>query len=254
MKKLYLVLALSFIMITGINAQSRSAFRSGYLRVGLNALGNDLEFDQSPKQNVFDGNFGAAQGYVLELGRIFYLKDRSLIAPLNYGIDWTYLSLNYNELDQWDAYGVATGQSYALGGENLAAAVSTKIGPVVSFNLIDKVVVDARLQLAPTFRLFDMSYYEMDQNGDDARYFSFTDDMSGAGDDDYNADSFSNRVGFGIQTNFGLTLRRKAIGVALDVVSGSVKNSYEALENGTTSFGKEKIKATNVQFKLSLTL
>lgn len=254
MKKSYLLLVMTFFMIAGVHAQSRSVFRSGYLRLGLNTLGGDLDFNQSPKQNVLDGNFGAAQGYVLEMGRIFYFQDRSLIAPLNYGIDWTYFSLNYNELDQWDAYGAANGQPYGTGGEALAVAASTKIGPVVSFNLIEKVVVDARIQLAPTFRFFDVSYYEMDQEGNDTRNFSFTDDLSGENDDNYDSESVKNRIGFGVQTNFGLTLRRKAIGIALDVVSGSVKNRYQALENGSYTFGKEKMKATNFQVKLSLTL
>ena len=254
MRKLYLLFALTFVMATTVNAQSRSPFRAGYLRLGLNALGGDLKFDQSPKQNIFDGNFGAAQGYVLEMGRIFYLTDRSLIAPLNYGIDWTYFSLNYNELDQWDAYGAANAQLYGTGGEALAVALSTKIGPVISFNLIEKVVVDARIQLAPTFRVFDLNYYEMDEDGNDTRYFSFTDDLSGQNDDSYDSESAGYRVGFGMQTNFGLTLRRKAVGIALDAVSGSVKNRYQALENGNYTFGKEKIKATNFQVKLSLTL
>lgn len=254
MKKFYLLIALIFVMVIAANAQSRSPFRSGYLRFGLNALGGDLKHNQSPKQNVLDGNFGAAQGYVLEMGRIFYFQDRSLITPLNYGIDWTYFSLNYNELDQWDAYGLANTQFYGVGGEALAAAVSTKIGPAVSFNLIEKVVVDARIQLAPTFRFFDLSYYEMDEDGNDTRSFSFTDDLSGENDESYDSESVGNRVGFGIQTNFGVTLRRKAIGIALDVVSGNVKNRYQSLENGSYTFGKEKIKATNFQIKLSLTL
>lgn len=254
MKKCYLLLVLSFLLIGGTNGQSRSAFRSGYLRLGLNALGGDLKFDQSPKQNVFNGNYGAAQGYVLEMGRIFYFQDRGLISPLNYGIDWTYFSLNYNELDQWDAYGAASATPYFTGGEALAIAASTKIGPVVSFNLVEKVVVDARIQLAPTFRFFDVSYYETDEEGIETRSFSFTDDLSGENDDNYDSESLPNRVGFGVQTNFGLTLRRKAIGIALDVVSGSVKNRYQAYENGSYTFGKEKIKVTNFQVKLSLTL
>lgn len=253
MKKFILLIAVFGIVITSANAQSRSPFRSGYLRFGLNSLGDDLNFSDSPKQNIFDGKYGAGEGYVLEMGRIFYVQDRSVASLLNYGIDWTYFSLNYNTLDQWDEYGAANSQDYAIGGEELALAVSTKIGPVISVNLIEKVVVDARIQLAPTFRFFDLSYYETDASQNE-RSFSFTDDMSGENDENYDSESLGNRLGFGVQTNFGITLRRKAIGIALDVVSGSVKNRYESFENGTATFGKEKIKATNFQVKLSLTL
>lgn len=252
MKKIYLIIALSFMTTIAVNAQ-RSAFRSGYLRAGLNTLGGDLNFSESPKENIFSGNFGAGKGYVLEMGRIFYLQDRSIVSLLNYGIDWTYFSLNYNTLDQWEDYGAANATDFYIGGEKIAAALSTKIGPAISVNLIEKVVLDARIQLAPTFRFFDLNYYENEGTANE-RSFSFTNDLSGADDEDYDSESISNRVGFGVQTNFGLTIRRKAIGISIDHVSGKFKNNYQAIEGGAVTFGKEKIKANNFQLKLSLTL
>jgi hypothetical protein len=241
-------------LVTTVTAHAqRSAFRSGYLRFGFNTLGEDLDVTQSPKENIFAGKFGADRGYVLEMGRIFYFQDKRLASLLNIGIDWTYFTLNYNELNQWDDYGAANATDYYTGGEKIAAAISTKIGPVVSLNLIEKVVIDARLQLAPTFRFFDHSYYE-NEGLPNERSFSFTNDLAGGDDENYDAESLKNRVGFGLQTNVGLTLRRKAIGIAIDYQTGKFKSNYQAIENGAATFGKDKMKANSFQLKLSITL
>lgn len=254
MKTRLFLLAVMLTASFHVNAQNRSVFRSGYLRLGINTLGSDLDPALTPKQNVFDGRYGAGSGYVLEMGRIFYFVKRAEKTMVNYGLDWTYFSLNYNSLDKWEDYGAAASpQNYYVDGEKLAAAISTKIGPVVSINLIERVVLDARFQLAPTFRLFDLSYAE-NEGTEEERNFSFTNYRSGENDENYDAESTKNRVGYGLQTNFGLTLRRKAIGISIDYISGKAKSSYEALDQTGVSFGKEKIKANNLQLKLSLTL
>jgi hypothetical protein len=254
MKAKFFLLAVIVAASIHVNAQDRSVFRSGYFRFGINTLGSDLDPAQTPKQNIFDGRYGAGAGFALELGRIFYFNKKVEKTLVNYGLDWTYFSLSFNTLDKWEAYGdAAAPQNYDVDGEKIAAAVSTKIGPVVSINLVERVVLDARFQLAPTFRLFDLSYYE-NENTENERSFSFTNYRSGENDESYDAESTKNRIAYGLQTNFGLTLRRKAIGISLDYLSGKVKSNYEALDQTGVSFGKEKIKADNLQVKLSLTL
>ncbi len=255
MKVKLLFLAIAICMGTNLHAQQRSVFRSGYLRLGINKLGNELDYGLSPKENIFDGRYGASSGYVLEFGHIYYFKRGENLGLVNYGLDWTILSLNYNKMDKWDGYAMASGAPYAgLEGEQIAGAVSSKIGPTVSLNLIEKLVVDLRFQIAPTFRFFDFGYSDDQVNGE-GRYFSFTNYAQSDVDEDFDPESVKNRIAFGVGTGVGITVRRKALGLSLDYISGKVKSNYEAYDPiGGTTFGKEKIKASNLQFKISLTL
>ncbi|HKG08105.1 MAG TPA: hypothetical protein VKB19_16695 [Pedobacter sp.] len=247
-----LLLALLCAGCFHLNAQERSVFRSGYTRLGINKLGSDLDNSLSPKQNVFDGNYGAGTGYVLEFGRIFYFKDAEEQRLVNYGLDWTYLSLNYNKMDQWEKYGEAAGvPDFYVDGSGTAAAISSKVGPILSINPIEALVVDVRLQIAPTLRFFDISYFEEDQD-ETGRYFSFMN--SQVEEDDYDSEAIKNRLAFGIAANFGITVRRKAIGLSIDYISGKVKSNYEAGDVSGLSYGKEKIPAHNLQVKLSFSL
>lgn len=241
------------LLSTGVHlfAQERSPFRNGYMRLGLNKLGNDLNLSLSPKENVFDGRYGAKTGYVFEFGRIYYFKNRDEAKTVNYGLDWTILSLNYNKMDDWENYGDNAGAPFAdVDGTKIAAAISTKIGPVISLNPVEKLVIDVRFQIAPIWRFFDLSYSEEEESGE-GRYFSFINDAQ----EDFDGESVKNRIGFGVATSYGITVRRRALGLSLDYVSGKVKSTYEAFDNVSgDSFGKAKIPANNLQFKLSFTL
>ncbi|WP_158799233.1 hypothetical protein [Pedobacter sp. L105] len=231
-------------------AQELSVFRSVHTRVGINTLGSSPDNNLSPKQNILKGNYGASTGFVFESGKIFYFQESYRGTEMNYGLDWTFVSLNYNEMNQWNKYGkLAVSQDYAIRGSRITAAISSKVGPVISFNPIEKVVVDVRAQLAPTFRLFDFSYYaNTDTPGSD--YFSFKN--SKQANNDANPESLKNRVGFGLQENFGVTIRRNIIGLSLDYITGKVKANYEARDNNVTTNGKIKIPAHQLQAKISV--
>lgn len=250
--KIKVLLLLGFLSL-GLHtyAQDRSVFRKGYMRVGLNKLGDDLSAGLTPKENVFDGRYGAKTGYVFEFGRIYYFKGKQQTGTVNYGLDWTMLSLNYNKMDNWDDYAAASGMPDAdVDGTRIAAAVSSKIGPVISLNPVEKLVIDLRFQVTPTWRFFDLSYSEEDESGA-GRYFSFINDSQ----EDFDGESVKNRIGFGLATNYGITVRRKALGLSLDYVSGKVKSTYEAFDDQSGgTFGKAKIPANNLQLKLSFTL
>ena len=45
-----------------LNAQERSAYRAGYLRLGVNIVGDPLLNALSPKENNFEGRYGASGG------------------------------------------------------------------------------------------------------------------------------------------------------------------------------------------------
>ena len=253
--KMKLLLAVMLLAVTvQLHAQERSAYRAGYLRLGINVLGDPLDQSLSPISNIFDNRYGASKGYVFEIGHIFYFGPEDTKSPLNIGLDWTYFSLSYNKLNKWAEYGENSGaETVIIGGKRTAIGASTKIGPVLSFNLIEQIVIDARFQLAPTLRYHDFSYME---NGGmaDERYFSFTNYSREIEEPDFNAESIKNRIGFGIAKSFGLTLRRKGLGVSLDYITGDVKSYYEASNSniGEVS-GKDKIPYSMVQWTLNLT-
>lgn len=255
MKITFFFIVLAIGSTLNLCAQDRSPFRTGYLKLGTNKLGNKLDYSLTPKENIFDGRYGAGAGYVLEFGHIYYFKNRKNGSLMNYGLDWTILSLNYNKMDKWESYAIASGDSEAyVDGSMTAAAISTKLGPNISFNPIEKLVIDVRLQFAPTIRFFDFEYSESEMSPD-GRYFYFINEEGSSTDEDYDSESIKNRLAYGVATSFGITLRRKAIGLSFDYISGKVKSNFEAYDAQTgNTFGKEKIKANNLQFKLSFTL
>lgn len=254
MKTKLLLLAIAACCAFQVHAQERSPFRAGYQRLGLNMLGSDLDNTLTPRENVFDGKLGASTGYVFEFGHIYYFRRGVNTSGINYGLDWTILSLNYNKLDKWEDYGIASGATTVYADdEAIGVAASSRIGPTLSFNPLEKLVIDVRFQIAPTFRVFEMDYSEDDTA--EGRYFNFTNYQQEQVDENFDAESVKNRVSFGVGTAFGITVRRKALGLSLDYIAGKVNNNYEAYDSKAgLTYGKQKIKANNLQLKLSLSL
>lgn len=80
-------------------------------------------------------------------------------------------------------------------------------------------------------------------------------DSQSSVDEDFDGESIKNRLAFGVATGLGITVRRKAIGLSFDYISGKVDTNYDAYDTKTgNTFGKEKIQANTMQFKLSFTL
>jgi hypothetical protein len=253
--KIKLLLAVILLSVTfQLNAQERSAFRAGYLRLGINQLGEPLDQSMSPIRNIFDSRYGASEGFAFEFGRIFYVGGKDHQGFLNLGLDWTMLSLNYNKMDKWEEYGENSGaETVSIGGKKIALSASTKLGPVLSINLLEKIVIDARFQLAPTLRFFDFSYRE-NEGMTSERYFNFTNYSREIEENGFDAESVKNRLAFGLAKSFGVTLRRKAIGVSADYITGDVKSYYEAINsNFGEANGKDKIPFQSVQITLNLT-
>jgi hypothetical protein len=260
MKKVISVFLTAMIICCGVsgtaNAQSldkdntstRSVFRNGYQRLGFNYLGNKLDAAMSPKANVFNGNFGASTGYCLEFGRNFYF-NKSSASKVRFGLDWTYISLTYNKMN-WNDYAKNTANNTVyLDGTSIAASVSGRLGPVVSFNPVEKLVIDVRYQLAPSLYFFDQSFYKNEGQANE-QYFEFMDNRRSNVDNTYDAESIKNRLSFGVKSAFGITLRRQGIGFSFDYMPGNVKINYDSNEG----HGQDKIKATNTQLKLSFQL
>jgi len=207
--------------------------------------------------NLKEGRYGAKRGYVFEFGRNYYFNQTSLlpIFDTKIGLDWTQLSLTYNELD-WSAI---IERDRAAGYEvdefgYFAASVASKVGPVISINFIDKLVLDVRAQLAATYFVNGLDYYAYSE--DDERYFTFMPEEPIDEVEEENVFSAFGKLGkFGIKQNYGATVRYGMIGLAIDYFPGSFKFEYETSEGGgDVQSGKEKFKNNMFQIKLSLTL
>lgn|GEM_PF-1042426 len=273
MKKQLLVLATLLATVTwsyGQITRDDSKLTRGYLRFGFSNFGQELKDDLSNfavndggafdseatmLANLKEGRYGAKRGYVFEFGRNYYFNKTSLL-PLfdtKIGLDWTQLSLTYNELD-WSSI-IERDRAAGYEVENFdyfAASVSSKLGPVVSINFIGKLVLDVRAQLAATYFVNGLDYYAY--NEDDERYFTFVPEKEI--DEDENVFSAFGKLGkFGIKQNYGATVRYGGIGLAIDYFPGSFKYEYETSEgDGDVQAGEEKFKNNVFQIKLSLTL
>ena len=138
-----------------------SRLSRGYLRLGFSNFGQELNDDLSNFSvddggmandatmlgNLMDGRYGAKRGYVLEFGRNYYFNQNSLL-PLfdtKIGLDWTQLSLTYNELDWSPLIERDRAAGYEVDDMSFfAVSASSKIGPVISINFINKLVLDVR--------------------------------------------------------------------------------------------------------------
>ena len=273
MKKQLLVLAVLLATVTwsyGQITKNDTKLSRGYLRLGFSNFGQELRDDfsnfsvneggafdgeASMLTNLTDGRYGAKRGYVFEFGRNYYFNKTSLLPlfPTKIGLDWTQLSLTYNELDWSSLIEKDKAAGYEVDEMDFfAASVSSKLGPVISVNLIDKLVVDVRAQLAATYFVSGLDYYAY--SDDDERYFTFmpeeedSDDISGLA-------AFGKLGKFGFKQNYGATVRYGGIGLSIDYFPGSFKYAYETSEgNGEVKSGEEKFKNNMFQIKLSLTL
>ena len=197
-------------------------FRKGYLRLGISSqLNSELNNSSSPDLNVSEGQLGSTLGYSFELGRKFYFNNSSAM-PLRYGLDWTIISLTYNELN-WNEYSEAQGNMEAQ--LFPALSLASKLGPVVSFNPIEELILDARVQFAVSMSAIGLDYY--DDNTDD--YYTFL--TSGS-------ESFIESISeLGFHPSFGFTVRRKGIGLSVDYFTQKVVYDYSSYNtDGTVEF------------------
>ncbi|MEO5682251.1 MAG: hypothetical protein ABIQ88_06395 [Chitinophagaceae bacterium] len=231
-------------MAAGTVAQQKQPkiFRPFYFNFGLNMpagnFGTSPLYGNNIKQNVLAGYYGAKQGYLFELGtRIYFNKADQ---KLRYGLDWTFISATYNGMD-WSAYSSSKGGTI---GDSRIIGLSSKLGPVLSYNIIDKLVVDAHFQAAPTLQYATLDYYH-DINTSNYETFHFT------------ADNLTDILG--IKTGAGISVRWGVIGVSADYFNGSVQSAYHYTNTATgegdnTTPVKQKISSSSMQLKLSLNL
>lgn len=242
------------LFVTGIAfavpAQNgRSPFRKRYTRLGIQTLGKDLDGALSPKDNMLSGNFGTALGFVFEKGHIFYFIAPDRAKLFNAGLDWTVLSLTYNNsANSWNNYSAtATGYNKEDFTAKFAGSVATRLGPVLSVNPVQDLVLDLRLQaLLGVYVLGPM--YES-ASGNDA-FYTYKEDASATG--------FKKITGYlsntAIKPDVGVSVRWRAIGIAMDYAPGKVNAAYTETTGGIVVTGRQKLPLNSLQVKLNLTL
>lgn len=250
MKYLCLLLLFALMFSTFSYAQSDSAvakpwktpFKRGYIRLGINKLGSNLNAATSPYENAKDGNLGAGNGYTLDFGHIFYFLSRRKRRMLNVGLDWTILNLNYTPLNKWQDYAGKRSENADPDGTNLAAAITSKLGPVIAINPADKLVIEARFQLTYGLHYNLLEYYVDEGNSQNYSYI-------------FELDSESYFDSKGIGTSIGATLRYGFFGFAVDWSNAKIPTTYYVQQNGQPEItGTEKVLYKYMQVKVSFTL
>lgn len=253
------------ISVTQAQITKESKTSRGYLRLGFSNYGQELsddlknfsvnngsgiDGDASILDNYLEGRYGAERGYAFEFGRQYYFNKESLlpIFDARLGLDWTIISLSYNEikLDKFAERDVLAG--FEVDETSfVTASASSKLGPVFSLAPIGKLVIDVRAQLAATYFVNITDYYAYNESTDEERYFSFFADGQ---EDESGLSAYTAAGNFGWKTNFGVTARYGGLGLALDYSPGAIRSSYRSSEGD----GEAKFKNNVFQIKLSLTL
>jgi len=241
--KANIILLIAILTTACLNAQEnqeikKTVFRKSYIKLGFDKLGVDLDNNLSPIENVKAGSYGASTGYVLDFGHIFYFRNRDKNYKINFGLDWTILSLGYAKLDKWEAYAASQSPDASIDEPAMSAALATKLGPVIAYNPVDKLVIEGRFQVAYMVRRNELSYYDYNEDEDKSSYFSINNET----------------IKPGIATSVGITLRYGFIGFAVDYISAKHNTAYEAKEPFEPSYtAEEKIHSHDLQVKVSFT-
>lgn len=247
MKQVSFLLVLTLTLFLFSNAQTdrtvakpwKTPFKRGYIRLGIDKLGGNLNTAVAPAENIHDGNFGAGNGYTLEFGHIFYFLNRKKQRIYNVGLDWTILSLAYNPLDKWKDYASQRNENVDLG-TPLHASATSKLGPVVAVNPVSKLVIEARFQLTYALHFSRFDYYVEKENNQGYEFW--------LDDENY----FDTK---GIGTNIGATVRYGFIGLAVDLSNAKIPTTSYLSQNGQQETSNtEKIPYKHIQLKLSFTL
>lgn len=200
-----------------------------------------------------NGNLGTEVGFVIEAGHIFYFLKKTPARKINVGLDWTIISLSYNDAKRkWKDYSTTTGHPEAVieglipsgrGDDKetapMVASVATKLGPVVAINPIGKLVIELRAQLSAGLYSYLMGYT-------DDNYFFATVDNS---QDDT---KFSDILLPCIKPNAGITIRHGRFGLAFDYSPGRANIPYSVEQNGNENNGMMKVPFNSFQLKVNL--
>ena len=174
-KQIFILLCLAILSFVEVSAQDMNGFyKKKYRNLGFTTM--LMHQDDAPN---LKSNYGAT----FTLGRTYYLHKIPIAKSFRFGIDATWLDVNYtNYRIKYIAYG-DTGEYNFHQGE-----FSLHVGPSIVFNPIGKMNVHGYFRFAPTFSVL---------YADDTFYGNYASFFVGGG-----ALSYSS-IGLGIESRFG---------------------------------------------------
>jgi hypothetical protein len=178
-------------------------------------------------ENILSGYYGTQLGFLFETGKKYYFNKSNDI--IRYGLDWTILSFTFNKM-KWDDY--ASVNKGVASMENIFSA-ATKLGPIVSFRISEKLIVDGHVQVAGTWQASSLTYTD-NSNSDN----SFT----------LISSNFFQNLGF--KFNGGIGIRYGFVGVAVDYSTGDINTQYQV--GNDNNIYHQKIKSQTLQIKITL--
>lgn len=127
-------------------------------------------------QYTFRNDFGVA----LTSGRTYYLHKNPILGMIKFGLDWSYLDINFSK---YDLQGTAYGGNYYLpdgydpgysdyeeeNTDMYQAEIGMQFGPSVTVNPIDRLMVNAYFRATPSFA---MRYMDEEFTGKYGTFFS----------------------------------------------------------------------------------
>jgi hypothetical protein len=128
--------------VVGQGQYNVSDYGKFYLRVGASFLNND--FLKQLNDDEVGNAYSAPTGLNFELGKYFFLHSEPVADLFKVGVDATFLSLGYNPL-KWND---PEDPSYSEKSD--FTTIGVKLGPVISFNPLGDIYVDAFVKVAPT--------------------------------------------------------------------------------------------------------
>lgn len=258
MKRIFLLLTAIVLTHSAVFSQnSRPAFRKGYTRLGIQLPGNAVDNTLSLKANMLKGNFGSDPGFVLEKGHIFYFISASKAKLINAGLDWTVFSASLTPTGKsWKNY-IAENTTYDMDdfGTKFIISAATKLGPVISINPVQDLVIDVRAQaslgvygIGPVYESFKTS-----GSGDDIiidgpynAFYTYPNDDEATGIKQVTQAFYTI-----LKPNIGVSVKWRGVGLAADYSPGNIDMKYKAINNGVASTGQQKIIYNTFQVKLS---
>jgi len=205
--KVSLVVAFSCLSVFVYGQQfNESDFGKFYLRLGVNLpqghFKNAFDAEIPLYQNIDEkGGMSAKTGINVEFGKYYFLHEDPIQEMIKVGLDATFLSAGYHPIE-WP--GEAEENSLNL------FTFSVKLGPVVSFNVMEDFYADVFIKAVPTLITSSSGIY----------YFK---EMS-AGDESLDLFSDSPNI-FALRSDIGVNLRYKKTSLTLSYESGKVKTS-----------------------------
>ncbi len=121
----------------------------GYITFNRSYAIGDFGKEVNYLSGIVNGKGNMNKGLGINIGKLYYINSIDLIEELRFGIDWTIISWDFvyaHNNDDIDMFSTAT---------NFFAS---KIGPTISYNPIDKLIIDGKLTIQPTLILMNQSF------------------------------------------------------------------------------------------------